>query len=149
MNDDSALFRLFNEIGIISQLSEKLFESVMPKGMTLAQFIILNHFERLGGERSPAELASIFQVTRATMTSTLQKLAGKGLVDIKPNLTDGRAKRVTISESGKMMRRDCIAAVRPQIARIEALFAQARIDALLPGLGDLRQVLDQDRQPNP
>ncbi|MGH6951145.1 MAG: MarR family winged helix-turn-helix transcriptional regulator, partial [Vitreimonas sp.] len=69
--DDPVHFRALNEIGIINQLAQTIFERVMPAGMTLAQFIVLNHFVRLGGSRSPAELASAFQLTRATMTSTL------------------------------------------------------------------------------
>ena len=41
MTADDKLFQLFNEIGIIAQLSGTLFERVMPEGMTLAQFTVL------------------------------------------------------------------------------------------------------------
>ena len=40
------LFRFFNEIGIIEQLSRNAFERVMPGGMKLSQFTVLNHFVR-------------------------------------------------------------------------------------------------------
>src|SRR3712207_5255456 len=57
-DQDPLAFRVFNEIGIIEQLSRTMFERVMPDGLTVPQFSVLNHFVRLGGERSPAQLAS-------------------------------------------------------------------------------------------
>jgi DNA-binding MarR family transcriptional regulator len=145
MDRSSALFRLFNEIGIIAQLSGRAFESVMPGGMTLAQFTVLNHFVRLGGARSPAELASAFQVTRATMTSTLQRLEGKGLIAIAGDPHDGRAKRVTITPAGAAMREACVAALVPMLTRLESRVDMERMVSLLPPLTDLRAMLDSER----
>ena len=45
----SFYFKFFNEIGIIAQLSGNKLERVLPEGMSLAQFTVLNHFCRLGG----------------------------------------------------------------------------------------------------
>ena len=84
MNTTIPAFELFNEIGIINQLSTTMFERVLPKGMTQAQFTVLNHFVRLGHqERSPAQLAFAFQVTRPTMTSTLTRMERAGLIAIR------------------------------------------------------------------
>lgn len=92
---DPTGFEFFNEIGIIDQLAGTMFERALPTGMTRAQFTVLNHFVRLGHkERSPAQLASAFQVTRPTMTSTLARMARDGLVAIRDDPTDGRAKLV-------------------------------------------------------
>ena len=41
-------FQMFNEIGIISQLSSNRLERVLPEGMSIAQFSLLNHLVRLG-----------------------------------------------------------------------------------------------------
>ena len=60
--DDPLVFAFFNEIGIIEQLARNAFERVMPDGLRLPHFSVLNHFVRLGGERSPGELARAFQV---------------------------------------------------------------------------------------
>lgn len=43
---DRVAFRVMNEIGIIDQLGTTLFERAMPHGLTLPQFIVLNHFVR-------------------------------------------------------------------------------------------------------
>jgi DNA-binding MarR family transcriptional regulator len=142
----SVQFQILNEIGIIAQLSQTIFERVMPAGMTLSQFTVLNHFARLGGTRSPAELASAFQVTRATMTSTLQRLKGKGLVAITPDPADGRGKRVALTEAGLAMRQRCIAALGPGLARLEARDDGGEGGALLEGLVRLRKHLDGSRQ---
>lgn len=142
----SLQFQILNEIGIIAQLSQTIFERVMPPGITLPQFTVLNHFARLGGTRSPAELASAFQVTRATMTSTLQRLEGKGLVSITPDPADGRGKRVALTEAGLAMRQRCIAALGPELARLETRDEDSASGILLEGLVRLRKHLDGSRQ---
>jgi DNA-binding MarR family transcriptional regulator len=143
--DEPLLFRFLNEVGIVAQLSERLFESVMPAGMTLAQFSVLNHFVRLGGERTPAALAAAFQVTRATMTSTLQRLEAKGLVAVARDPSDGRSKRVSITDAGRNMRLKCIESLRPEIVRLATVIDLQHIEALMPGLSGVRRALDADR----
>jgi DNA-binding MarR family transcriptional regulator len=145
MQNEPLLFRLFNEIGIVSQLSERLFERVMPDGMTLAQFTVLNHFVRLGGERSPAQLAASFQVTRATVTSTLQRLEAKRFVILRADPRDGRAKLVSITSDGQNMRMACVKALEPVVDRLGTVISVERANALLPDLIALRQILDADR----
>ena len=46
---DPFAYRVFNEIGIIDQLATHAFTQVLPKGMTTAQFGILNHFVMWSG----------------------------------------------------------------------------------------------------
>ncbi|MEQ1783915.1 MAG: helix-turn-helix domain-containing protein, partial [Hyphomonadaceae bacterium] len=95
-DDDSRLlyFRLFTEIGIINQLSSNRLERELPDGMSLAQFGVLNHFVRLGGQWAPTRLARAFQVTKGAMTNTLQRLEAQGLVKVVPDPKDARAKLV-------------------------------------------------------
>ena len=140
------LFQLFNEVGIIAQLATTRFEKVMPRGMTLAQFSVLNHFVRLKHEsRAPHELARAFQVTKATMTSTLQKLEAKGLIDIKGDPEDGRAKRVRITEEGIATRNLCLANLKPALSRVAINLRPELLSQLLPQLVEVRQIMDQDR----
>jgi DNA-binding MarR family transcriptional regulator len=142
MSDDSDLFALFNEIGIIAQLSGTMFERVMPAGMTLAQFTVLNHFVRLGGPKSPSDLARAFQITKATMTSTLHRLEAKGLVSVLPDPKDQRAKLVDITQEGRAMREACITAVAPELARLHAHLDVTEAKALIEPLTRLRIRLD-------
>lgn len=143
--DDPPLFAFFNEIGIIEQLARNRFEQVMPHGMTLPQFTVLNHFVRLGGEYSPLALARAFQVSKGTMTNTLQRLEGKGLIAIRPDPEDGRAKIVAITEAGRAARADAIAALAPALREMAQDFTTEEIAAALPLLSRMRAWLDRDR----
>ena len=71
--DDLAI-TLFGELFIIDQLARNSLSKVLPKGMELSHFGVLNHLARLSDERSPAQLARAFHVTRGAMTNTLAKL---------------------------------------------------------------------------
>ncbi|OYY79677.1 MAG: hypothetical protein B7Y43_01040 [Sphingomonas sp. 28-62-20] len=141
-------FELFNEIGIIDQLGGTLLARALTPGMTRAQFAVLNHFVRLGHrERSPAQLANAFQVTRPTMTSTLGRLARGGLVAIRDDPADGRAKLVSLTDRGRAARDAAMAAVAPLMPIIGAILSDAEIEAVLPTLRRLRIALDALRDP--
>ena len=148
MNPTLPAFELFNEIGIIDQLIGTMFERAIPKGITRAQFTVLNHFVRLGlEERSPAELASAFQITRPTMTSTLARMKGAGLVSIRADPADGRAKLVALTIRGRAMQAACIRASQALSPLIETLITDSEIETLLPILRRLRIGLDRAREP--
>ncbi len=148
MTQDPLAFQVFNEIGIIEHLSRTMFTGVLPSGMTVAQFTVLNHFIRLGHhERSPADLARAFQITRPTMTSTLTRMARAGLVDIRTDPADGRAKLVSVTPKGEAMRARCIAAIGPLVPLIDTAVSGAELAALLPALQKMRAALDALRDP--
>lgn len=143
------VFALFNEIGIIDQLASTRFARVMPGGMPLSQFTVLNHFVRLGGERTPVELARAFQVSKGTMTNTIQRLEAAGLVAVRPDAHDGRAKRVAITPAGRAAREAAVEALRPEAEHLLTLTAPETFAALLPGLRALRETLDKAREGEP
>ena len=117
----------------------------MPFGLTLPQFVVLNHFVRVGGHRSPVELASAIQVTKATMTSTLQRLERKGFVTSEPDATDGRSKRIAITASGRKARDQSIKAIEHHLAALETTIGKKQLEAVLPVLAALRTFLDRQR----
>jgi DNA-binding MarR family transcriptional regulator len=150
MNDSKAppsdpVFAVLNEIGICAQLSANAFERAMPAGMTLAQFVVLNHFVRLGGEKRAGDLARAFQVTKSTMSSTLARLEAKGLVRRAADGADARAARVSITPAGAKMRERCVAALAPQLDALRARLGGELFESLLPSLRRLRADLDAAR----
>jgi DNA-binding MarR family transcriptional regulator len=145
MPDASLLFRTFNEIGIIAQLAQTRFEAVMPTGMTLAQFTVLNHLVRLGGPKSPLAMANAFQVTKATMSSTLTRMEAKKLVSVIPNPKDARGKLVDVTEAGRTIRETCIKAIEPDLKRWSINLKLSDMEVLVGQLAVLRLYLDQDR----
>jgi len=144
-DDTSTLFSLFNEIGIINQLSTTRFERDLPYGLTVAQFGLLNHLVRLGDDESPARLAAAFQVTKGAMTNTIQKLESKGFVTVRPDPEDGRAKRVTLTEAGKLARTEAIRASAPVLEQVAHALTSDELQAILPALKKLRIWLDENR----
>lgn len=141
----AAYFRLFNEIGIIAQLSGNKLERVLPEGMSLAQFSVLNHFCRLGGAWSPTRLAAAFQVTKGAMTNTLQRLEAQGLVSVRPDGDDARAKVVEITDAGRAAREAAVQATVPILAQLAGLVPLADVKAALPFLEFVRKTLDENR----
>lgn len=138
-------FRLLNEIGIIAQLSQSRFERVLPHGLTVAQFSLLHHCFRLGDGWTPARLAAAFQVTRGTMTSTLQRLEAKGFIRIEPDTEDARSKRVFLTDAGRAAREASLAGLGPDLARMPEALSSDEVGALLPALEKLRVWLDANR----
>jgi len=138
-------FSLFLEIGIIAQLSGSRFQRAMPLGLTMAQFTLLNHCMRLGDGWTPARLAAAFQVTRGTMTNTLQKLESKGFIRIDPDADDARSKRVFLTPSGRAAREAALKALVPEVARLPEGFPPALAAEILPALERLRIWLDTHR----
>jgi len=139
------MFRFFNEIGIIEQLARVRLERILPAGMRMAHFSVLNHFVRLGGARSPASLAEAFQVTRGAMTNTLQRLEDNGFVEIKPDPDDGRGKRVSITRAGRQAHQAAIDALVPSLQAIGGALGTEPFERVLPDLERVRVFLDENR----
>ena len=117
----------------------------MPDGLKVSQFVVLNHFARLGGEHGPLALAQAFQVTKGAMTNTLQRLHSRGLVAIRPDPRDGRAKLVSLTQTGREVRDQAVAATAPMLAKLCAELGQDAFAEALPFLARVRQFLDAER----
>lgn len=146
--DDPLLFRFFNEIGIIEQLTRAQFEQGLPHGLSMSQFRLLNHFARLGGERTPVELARAFQVTKGAVTNAVQKLEAKGFVQTRPDPSDGRGKLVSLTRAGRRARDDAVATLEPFVPKLLAEIGEEEFAAALPLLERLRIFLDRYRDRN-
>ncbi|NDR57491.1 MarR family winged helix-turn-helix transcriptional regulator [Aliiruegeria sabulilitoris] len=138
---DSLAVALFSEIFTIDQLAHNRLSKALPKGMELSQFSVLNHLARVGEERTPAQLAQAFHLTRGAMSNTLSKLEWAGHVHVRPDWNDARRKFISISPSGKAARETAIAAVSPIIAEVVEEIGPDRVRLALPVLRELREKL--------
>ena len=141
----SSYFRLFNEIGILAQLSRTVFEARLTGGMLVSHFAVLNHLIRVEDGRTPLELARAFQVPKTTMSHTLAGLEAAGFIRMKPNAADGRSKRVWITPAGHSFRNASIAAVAPELNDLARAFSEDRVARILPELEALRKIMDRRR----
>jgi len=134
---------LFSEVFMADQLARNRIGRALPKGMEISHFSVLNHLARAGEERTPAQLAATFHVTRGAMTNTLSKLEWAGHVHIRPDWDDARRKFVSISPAGRAARDAAMAAIVPVIAGAVREIGPERIRAALPVLRELRQRLEE------
>jgi DNA-binding MarR family transcriptional regulator len=134
---------LFSEILAVDQLARASVARVLPKGMELSHFSVLNHLANAGAERSPAQLAKTFHLTRGAMTNTLHKLEWAGWVHVRPDWDDARRKMVAISPSGLAARDAALAAIAPVIADVVTKVGEDKAKAVLPVLREMRLKLGQ------
>lgn len=135
---------LFGELFMADQLARNRLSKVLPKGMELSHFGVLNHLARAGEERTPAQLAKSFHVTRGAMTNTLAKLEWAGHVHIRPDWDDARRKFVAISPSGRAARDAAVQAIAPLIADVVERLGADRVRAVLPVLREMRTRFEGD-----
>lgn len=142
--DESLATALFSEILMLDQLARAILEKALPKGMELSHFMVLNHLARATSERTPAQLASSFNLTRGAMTNTLARLETGGHVHIRPDWDDARRKMVSISPSGRKARDEAMRTMSPAISALVARVGADRVRAALPILRELREELSGD-----
>ncbi|SNX69792.1 MarR family transcriptional regulator [Cereibacter ovatus] len=135
---------LFGELFMADQLARNRLSKVLPKGMELSHFGVLNHLARAAEERTPAQLARAFHVTRGAMTNTLAKLEWAGHVHIRPDWDDARRKFVSISPSGRKARDAAVEAIAPLIADVVASLGAERVRAVLPVLREMRTRFEEE-----
>lgn len=135
---------LFSEILTSDQLLRNRLSRVLPKGMEISHFSVLNHLARFSGERTPAQLARSFHVTRGAMTNTLSKLEWAGYIHIRPDWDDARRKLVGISPAGIKARDAALEVISPLIEDVLTDLGADKVRAILPTLRELRIKLEED-----
>ncbi len=142
-NPDLAI-SLFSEILAADQLIRNRLSRVLPKGMEVSHFSVLNHLSWHEGERTPAQLAEAFNVTRGAMTNTLNKLEWAGYVHIRPDWDDARRKMVAISPAGHRAHEQALSDIAPMVASVIDAVGESQVRQTLPVLRNLRINLSND-----
>lgn len=143
MNDtkdstDQLAIALFSEMFMADQLARARLARALPKGMELSHFSVLHHLVHAGAERTPAQLARAFHVTRGAMTNTISKLEWAGYVHVRPDWEDARRKFVAISPSGLKARDAALAAVEPILTEAVRSIGSDQVRAALRVMRELR-----------
>jgi len=136
---------LFSELLAVDQLARLSLDRVLPKGMEISHFSVLNHLANAQAEKSPGQLAKNFHLTRGAMTNTLAKLEWAGWVHVRPDWEDARRKKVAISPAGIAARDAALAAIEPTISAVVESIGEDKVKAALPVLRELRlNLAEQD-----
>jgi DNA-binding MarR family transcriptional regulator len=80
-----------------------LAEHNISQGRFMVLMLLLDKMSNCAHPRTPAELADLSHVTRATMTGLIDTLERDGLVKREPDLTDRRMMSVTLTAKGKAL----------------------------------------------
>jgi DNA-binding MarR family transcriptional regulator len=140
---DPLAVALFSELFMADQLARARLAKALPKGMELSHFSVLNHLARTNSERTPAQLAKAFHVTRGAMTNTINRLDWAGYVHVRPDWDDARQKFVAINETGRRARDAALAALAPILDDVVASAGAEQVRSLLPVLRDIRRRLEE------
>jgi DNA-binding MarR family transcriptional regulator len=142
--DDPVSIAFFSELFAADQMLRHQIGRALPKGMELSHLSVLNHLARSKEERTPAQLARMFYVTRGAMTNTLSRLERAGYIHIRPDWDDARRKFVAISPAGKQARDAAISAISPVISDAMAEIGTNEVRVALQVMREMRQRLEAD-----
>ena len=144
--NDPAAFVFINEASIIEHLSRAAAERVLPEGLSLAGFTVLNHMIRLGHERrAPAKIASAVQVTKGAMTGTLKRLEAEGWISVTADPDDGRGKVVMLTPEGRAIRETALSVLAQQLELVLRAVSEDELRQAIPVLQKVRAALDAAR----
>ncbi|OAN74135.1 MarR family transcriptional regulator [Sulfitobacter pontiacus] len=141
-NRNSLAIALISELLSADQRMRNRLTRALPKGMEISHFSVLNNLAWHDGEKTPAQLAETFNVTRGAMTNTLNKLVWAGYVHIRPDWDDARRKMVAISPAGRNARDHAIRQISPLINDVADDLGEAQVRATLDTLRALRRQLE-------
>ncbi|AXI49771.1 MULTISPECIES: MarR family winged helix-turn-helix transcriptional regulator [Sulfitobacter] len=141
-NRNSLAITLISELLSADQRMRNRLTRALPKGMEISHFSVLNNLAWHDGEKTPAQLAETFNVTRGAMTNTLNKLVWAGYVHIRPDWDDARRKMVAISPAGRNARDHAIRQISPLINDVADDLGEAQVRATLDTLRALRRQLE-------
>ena len=144
--NDPAAFVFINEASIIEHLSRTAAERVLPEGLSLAGFTVLNHMIRLGHERrAPAQIAGAVQVTKGAMTGTLKRLEAEGWISVTADPDDGRGKVVMLTPEGRAIRETALSVLAQQLELVLRAVSEDELRQAIPVLQKVRAALDAAR----
>ena len=142
-NKQSSLaITLVIEIFATDQLLRNKLTRILPAGMEISHFSVLTHLAYTNSEKTPAQLAKVFHVTKGAMTNTLNKLEWAGYVHIRPDWDDARRKMVAISPAGRQARDAALSAIEPIIRTLVDEKGADDIRAAIPVLREMRLKLE-------
>ncbi|MEP9398983.1 MarR family winged helix-turn-helix transcriptional regulator [Mesorhizobium sp. KR2-14] len=108
-------------------------------GLTDATWMPLVHLQETGGGITQKELALLVGVDGSSLVRVLDILCRQGLVERRPDETDGRARLICLTPTGERR----VAEIRRELARGEEEFLADIPDAEIAGMLELFDRIEQ------
>jgi DNA-binding MarR family transcriptional regulator len=114
----------------ISLFVRRLRQSSVPADLSLSEISALSRLDR-AGSATTSELARVDQITPQAMGATLAVLEERGMVERRPDPSDGRRVTISVTTIGQQALRNNRSAQIEQLATVLASgFTQAEIETL-------------------
>lgn len=119
---------------VFSRLRRRLRETYDTEGLTPSQTSALSRLSK-DGSASTSDLAAAERVRHQSMASTLAILEERGLIERRPDPTDGRRQLVSLSDAGRAFLADKRRAGEEWLARsLQARFTERERQSLIEAL---------------
>lgn len=119
---------------VFSRLRRRLRETYDTEGLTPSQTSALSRLSK-DGPASTSDLAAAERVRHQSMASTLAILEERGLIERRPDPTDGRRQLVSLSDAGRAFLADKRRAGEEWLARsLQARFTERERQSLIEAL---------------
>lgn len=142
------VFDFSQHIGFyIHEVSRKttvmLNKALEPYEITYSQFRVLNCLWKRG-DLTQKDILAIISVQPSTLTGVIDILVDKGLVCRVGEVSDGRLRKVALTEKGKSLKTPTWAAVDQIELKQTALISDAHKPIILEELKKMAKLLDED-----
>lgn len=104
-------------------------EALRPFDLTNGQFSLLMSLNRPAPPRM-GEVAEVLAMDRTTLTAALKPLERRGLVEVLPDETDRRTRRLRLTDAGRSVLVEALPVWRRTHGEVEALLAGSDPDGL-------------------
>lgn len=120
-------------------------ECLEPFGLAFAEYSVLRILQREPQRRlSPSRLAERIVRTTGAVTKLVDRLEGAGLVDRRPDESDGRAVKVQLTPAGGRLANAASRAYTTGRERVLARLAESEVRATMASLDRLIELLEND-----
>jgi DNA-binding MarR family transcriptional regulator len=114
----------------ISLFVRRLRQSSIQADLTLPEIAAMSRLERVGSATT-SDLARVDQITPQAMGVTLASLEERGLVERRPDPSDGRRSSMSLTTTGQQALRNKLSAQTEQLAKVIAdRFTVAEVEIL-------------------
>lgn len=110
-------------------LARRFDEVLRPVGLTNGQFSLLMSLNR-PAPAGMASVANLLAMDRTTLTAALKPLERRGLLIVSPDPEDKRARRLALTEAGRVVLARAVPIWKETHAAIEALLGSSDPDRL-------------------
>ena len=129
-------------LGRLARLNEAVVNEICAdNGTTPAEVRVMSLLShRPDRSASPSDIAGFVVQTSGGLTATLRRLETDGLIDRRPDPSDGRGKLVVLTEAGAAFHTHMLDAITGRIARVTAAIDLDAADALVRSLVEAFEV---------